>query len=86
MSRTSVWLNVVVVVNGSETRLISPLCTVPGEQSWKAVTSLGWQEGAALVQELDVKRCTVAIHISAECIFQVHFSAKSKEFLQQDKS
>lgn len=75
-----------VVMYGKEKRLISLLCTLPGEQIWDTewppseggkeqyfYKSLIWKD--ALLQ-----------YISQRVHFQVHFSVKGKEFLQQDKS
>lgn len=76
-----------VVMYGKEKRLISLLMySARRADLGHRVTSLRRQKGAVFLQEFNVKRCTVAIHISKECIFQVHFSVKGKEFLQQDKS
>lgn len=63
-----------------EKRLISPLCTPPGEQIWDAVASLRRQKGAVLLQEFNVKRCTVAIHISESAFSKCIFHLKTRSF------
>lgn len=44
------------------------------------VASLRRQKGAVLLQEFNVKRCTVAIHISASAFSKCIFQLKARNF------
>lgn len=70
-----------VVMYGKEKRLISLLMySARRADLGHRVTSLRRQKGAVFLQEFNVKRCTVAIHISKSAFSKCIFQLKARNF------